>query len=168
MNGGRRFRAMQVRNVLDPFVDVLRVLALAAFDLLHGRGLLGRLLRNGPQLKVKDWRVALLGSGLVQDCQAKGFLGRSRTILLRVQNSNTTIVNLKNQNRKYEKAWDTSYKFKLNCHLFTVWPTDFDERVNVSDRRNVIRDERLEPRLEVDRLRRVANDVVEQLLHVGL
>ena len=54
MNGGRRFRAMQVRNVLDPFVDVLRVLAFAAFDLLHGRGLLGRLLRNGPQLKVKD------------------------------------------------------------------------------------------------------------------
>ena len=89
-------------------------------------------------------------------------------MILRVQNSNTTIVNLKNQNRKYEKAWDTSYKSQLNCHLFTVRPTDFDERVNVSDRRNVIRDERLEPRLEVDCLRCVADDVVEQLLHVGL
>ncbi len=66
---------MQVRNVLDPFVDVLCVFAFTTFDLLHGRGLLGRLLRNGPQLQVQDRWVALLGRWLVQNCQTKRFLG---------------------------------------------------------------------------------------------
>ncbi len=56
----------------------------------------------------------------------------------------------------------------MNCHLLSIRPPNFNERVNISDRRNVIRNEGFEPRLEVDRLRRVAEDVVEQLLYVGL
>ncbi len=41
-----------------------------------------------------------------------------------------------------------------------------DESVNVPDRRDVLRDERLELGLQVDRLRRVAHDVREQLANL--
>lgn len=54
VNCRRRLGSVQVRDVLDPLVDLLGVLALAALDLLDGGGLLGRLLRDCPELEIQD------------------------------------------------------------------------------------------------------------------
>ena len=56
---------MKIRDVFDPLVDVLRVLAFTALDLLDGGRLLGRLLGNRSQLKVQHRWVALFGRGFV-------------------------------------------------------------------------------------------------------
>jgi len=45
---------VQVRDVLDPLVDLLRVLAFAALDLLDGGSLLCRLLGDGTELQIQN------------------------------------------------------------------------------------------------------------------
>ena len=69
----RRLRAMQIGDVLDPLVDLLRALLAAVY--LADLNRLGRgLLRYCAQLQLEDGGVALLCSRLVQHRQAQVLL----------------------------------------------------------------------------------------------